>query len=942
MLKVKKGFFAKLVDFKLAFKLPLIIVAFAMLTAVATSYQLYKTAEKELVISEKDKLQAIVETRKEEFSRYFSSIGKDLNFNSKNPFVRQSEKEFATAWSLIEGNKERFLKKLYITDNPNPTGHKEKLDYAKDGSLYSRFHKKNHPWFRTFLRDRGYYDIFLFDLKGNLVYTVFKELDYATNLNTGKWKDTDLGKAYRTALNAKEGSQIFFDFKPYAPSHGAAASFISTPIVGDYGKTLGVLAYQMPIDRINDIIQTSEGLGETGEVLLVGEDYLMRNDSRFMSDGEETTILKRKVETEQVRKALAGESGVEIGADYKGDGALVAYAPYSFKGAKYAFIASISTKEAFALLEDLKKETILGLAITSIIILLLGWLISRSISGKIVRLSDSVEKIAEGSNAEIPSKDDNDEIGAIARSLSKINEVGQESLRVRQALDSVTSSVMMADENNVIIYVNPSVVDVLKNAESDIKKDLPNFSVDKLMGTNIDDFHKNPSHQRSLLAGLDSTYKATIKVGGRIFDLVANPVFDPNDNRLGSVVEWNDVTDLRTQENLEKQVEGEIANVVEASSSGDFTQRLETEGREGFLLNLCQGINNIGDVSLQSLGEIKASIQSLSEGDLTNQVHGDYSGLFGEMKDAINETISKLQQITGEISETAMNVGDNAKEISSASADLSHRTESQASTLEETSASMEQITATVQQNTQNANELREFSQSSKQVAENGGDVVKKVVNAMMGISESSSKISDIIGVIDEIAFQTNLLALNAAVEAARAGDAGKGFAVVADEVRTLAGRSATASKEIKELIQNSVEQVKNGEGLASKAGESLDEIVGSFNTLASKVAEIADASQEQATGVQEVNSAVTDMDQATQQNAAMVEQSTASAQSLSDMAQSLNELIGFFKTGNNTGLKSTSNGAQSQVAENSHPQKPKSDSNPVSSNTPSEEGWEEF
>lgn len=360
----------------------------------------------------------------------------------------------------------------------------------------------------------------------------------------------------------------------------------------------------------------------------------------------------------------------------------------------------------------------------------------------------------------------------------------------------------------------------------------------------------------------------------------------------------------REQERLEREREAvivsEIAMVMAACEHGDFSQRINTDNKDGVLLNVCQSINNLSEVSESSLSEIKTAIQKLSEGNLSSHVQGEYSGLFAEMKDAVNNTTAKLQQITAEIRHTAANVSDSANEISAASVDLSNRTEAQASTLEQTAASMEEITATVLQNTGNANDLRSFSEESKRIAENGGEVVKQVVVSMDEISDSSSKISDIIGVIDEIAFQINLLALNAAVEAARAGEAGKGFAVVADEVRTLAGRSATASREIKDLIQASVDQVKNGEEQVHKAGDSLDEIVDSFNTLATKVAGIAEASQEQSIGVREVNRAVTNMDQATQQNAAMVEQTSASAISLSQMAQNLNDLLSFFHSSGST------------------------------------------
>jgi methyl-accepting chemotaxis protein len=207
---------------------------------------------------------------------------------------------------------------------------------------------------------------------------------------------------------------------------------------------------------------------------------------------------------------------------------------------------------------------------------------------------------------------------------------------------------------------------------------------------------------------------------------------------------------------------------------------------------------------------------------------------------------------------------------------------------------MEQITGTVKQNAQNAMSANELSTKASKVANDGGKVVEEAILAMGNIEKSSQKISDIIGVIDEIAFQTNLLALNAAVEAARAGDAGKGFAVVASEVRSLAGRSASASKEIKTLINESAHEVKNGAALVKKAGDTLNEIVVSVQQVAGIVSDIASASQEQATGIDEINTAITQMDEVTQQNAALVEQNTAAAQSMVDQAQALENLVSFF------------------------------------------------
>ncbi|MBU3736799.1 MAG: chemotaxis protein [Methylobacterium sp.] len=463
-----------------------------------------------------------------------------------------------------------------------------------------------------------------------------------------------------------------------------------------------------------------------------------------------------------------------------------------------------------------------------------------------------------------------------------------ETTRIKVALDNVATNVMIADNERNIIYMNKSIVGMMTRAEADLRKVLPSFNVAGLIGASIDQFHRNPEHQKAMLATFTSNHKAQISVGGRIFALSANPVINDKGERLGSVVEWNDRTD-------EVAIEKEIENMVESAVMGDFTARLDLSNKEGFFRNLAEGMNKLLETSDTGLNEVVRVLNALSHGDLTETITNEYFGTFGQLKDDSNATVENLRTLIEQIKHATDSINTAAKEIAAGNTDLSQRTEEQASSLEETASSMEQLASTVKQNAENAKQANQMAAAASGVAVKGGAVVGEVVDTMSAINESSRKIVDIISVIDGIAFQTNILALNAAVEAARAGEQGRGFAVVAGEVRNLAQRSAAAAKEIKQLISDSVEKVDNGSRLVEQAGQTMEEIVTSVKRVTDIMAEITAASVEQSSGIDQVNQAVVQMDEVTQQNAALVEEAAAAAESLQEQAESLLESVSAFK-----------------------------------------------
>jgi methyl-accepting chemotaxis protein len=449
-----------------------------------------------------------------------------------------------------------------------------------------------------------------------------------------------------------------------------------------------------------------------------------------------------------------------------------------------------------------------------------------------------------------------DEAGKVLRALAGMQEklrvqieneraVAAENSRVRHALDKTSTCVVLADAQHRIIYLNDAAQATFERNAAEIRNSLPSFDAARLRGSGLESLAAEPAAERRLLDALTTERVDERTLGDLCFRTVTNRVTGDGGERLGTVMEW-------TQRTQEVRVEQELEGVLAAVNGGDLTRRIDLSRKSGFFQALGAGVNRLAESLVEIVSRVKSGGREIALG---------------------------------------------AEEITAGNSNLSLRTEEQATSLEETASSMEEMTTTVKQNADNAAQANQLAVAARDQAEQGGTVVGKAVEAMSGINDSAKKIADIIGVIDEIAFQTNLLALNAAVEAARAGEQGRGFAVVASEVRTLAGRSATAAKEIKALIEDSVRKVEDGSALVTQSGRTLGEIVTSVKKVSDIVAEIAAASREQSSGIEQVNRAVVQMDELTQQNAALVEEATAASQSMAGQVHELNDMLARYDLG---------------------------------------------
>ncbi|MBL4539648.1 MAG: PilZ domain-containing protein [Oceanicaulis sp.] len=425
-------------DLKLSIKLPALIVGFALLGMAAVAVASTMTASQTVAHLSEDRLMAVANARANELERYFIRIKSDLHSVAVDPGLAEAIDAFDTAFSELaaQGSATDTLKDAYIRNNPNPLGEKHLLDAAATGTAYDAAHARYHPWMRTHLEESGYYDIFLFNTAGDLIYSVFKEEDYATNFsrNGGEWSDSDLGQAFRDALALQDGQFSFYDFSPYAPSHGAPASFMAMPVF-DNGVRVGVLAFQMPIDGINTIMSDASGLGETGEALIVGQDGLLRSDSRYTADSD---ILQSRLEMEAVTDTLStGAPSLADRSDFQDRRVGAATAAFDFGGVRWAVIALQDVSERDAPIWALVGAIAIVLLLACVVIGAAGLWASRTLTGPLGRVNQALEAVTSGHLVQIADRDVSrkDEIGGLARAVQefKKNQEMQKAMKAEQA-----------------------------------------------------------------------------------------------------------------------------------------------------------------------------------------------------------------------------------------------------------------------------------------------------------------------------------------------------------------------------------------------------------------------------------------------------------------------------------------------------------------------------
>ena len=717
-------------------KLPTIIAALCVTASVSIAVVGFLDLRQNVFQEARKSFRILTESRGDALVTWFDNMGRSVASYANDPTVIGALSSFNSSYNLMIDS--AGLRDAYVTNNPNPPGERALLDQAPDSVPYHFQHGRFHPYFRDVLNTSGYYDFFLFNRRGDLMYSVAKEADYATNFSDGPYADSGLADAFAQARDGEKGEVYFSDFDTYAPSDGAAAGFLATPVYDQSEQILGVVAIQVPTNQIDAIFNDPLGMGDTGRIYAVGPDLRTRNSPRIENGFTRLTDVSHAPQARAILDGLDTFQGRTVGVsggDMLSKGALI-----DVFGQPWAIIGEITSDEVQTPVMAARNKMIVVTLVVAGIGAFLGWLTARSVVRPLARLGNAMTRVSEKDyDVDLSDQKRGDEIG------------------------------------NLFI--------------------------------GLDDFRGK----------------------------------------------------LRASDEAEEE-------------------------RQALQVKQAQVVNRLS-----------TALTKLADGDLQHKIETPFDGEYDQLRQDYNRTVLNLNKTIGSVVIRSGAIRQRSDGMSRSSDDLSRRTENQAATLEETAAALDQMTASVKSAADGARQVKDVVGSAREDADKSEPVVKDAVHAMTEIEGSSQEISQIIGVIDDIAFQTNLLALNAGVEAARAGEAGRGFAVVASEVRALAQRSSDAAKQIKALISESSGQVERGVTLVGQAGQVLTKIASHINHISDLVAEIASGAEEQSIGLGEINIGVTQLDKVTQQNAAMVEEATASSHALNGDAAQLEELVTHFR-----------------------------------------------